>query len=395
MIGYSQQELDQDDIDSVIAVLKSTNLTQGPSVQRFASALGAYVGAEHVVLTNSGTSALHIACLALGIGKNDIVWTTPISFVASANCALFCGAEVDFVDVDSNFISMCPQALASKLKQAKAENQLPKALVVVDYAGQVGHLQQLYQLATEYGVKVIEDACHALGGQYQNQKTGSCQYSDITIFSFHPVKSITTAEGGALVTQDEQIARKARKYASHGITKQGVIDQDALQNPWYYEQQTLGFNYRMSDLHAALGLTQLVKLDRFIESRQHAAQFYRLAFEKAQVHLRPNEQVKVLAQNPESKSANHLFPIYLPNASDVMRRHVMAALREAGYMSQVHYIPISSQPYYQALGFKTEHFPNALAFYQSCLSIPLFPSITKTQQQHIVDIVLDACLEQF
>ncbi len=374
MIPYGKHQIDNNDIEAVVDVLQNQFLTQGKQVPKFEKALSEYTGAEYALAVNSATSALHVACLALGIGQGDIVWTSPITFVASANCIRFCDAEVDFVDIDPTTRNLCSRALLDKLKRAKQDNQLPKAIICVHFAGISCDMRQIHQICQDYGVAIIEDACHALGGQYLNHKIGNCRYSDFTIFSFHPVKSITTAEGGALLTNQVDLIKKATLYAKHGVTRDpDLIHGQLLDEPWGYQQLTLGYNYRLSDLNAALGISQLKKLDNFIEKRRQLAKRY---FEKLS-HL-----ALVLPQKDElDNSAWHLFAIEL---IDRDRKQVYSALQQLGIGVNVHYIPVHWQPYYQNLGFKKGDFINAEHYYQHALSLPLYPDMTFEQQDKVI-----------
>ncbi len=376
MIRYNRQCLNAEDLNAVQAALQGDMITQGETVSQFEAELATYTGAEHVVVCSHGTSALHIACLALGIGKGDKVWTSPISFAASANCALYCGAEVDFVDIELDYIAICPSMLEKKLQQAKMEKALPKAIIAVDYGGQPGHLRQIYQLAQDYGVRIIEDACHALGGGYFGAKVGSCQFADICITSFHPIKTITTGEGGALFTNQPQLAKLARKYANHGIQRNPQPEA-----PWLAEQSVLGFNYRMTEFQAALGLSQLSKIETFVTARQELAANYR--------QLLAGSSFKSLSVNPDAHSSQHLYPIVLPEKIWDRKAELFNWLLQQGVSCQVHYLPIPLHPYYQQLGFNADATPNALQHYKSTLSIPLFVDLQFSQQQHVVRCLLE------
>ncbi|QIR13957.1 UDP-4-amino-4,6-dideoxy-N-acetyl-beta-L-altrosamine transaminase [Shewanella aestuarii] len=373
MIPYGKQDINQTDIDAVINVLKSDYLTQGPKVPEFEQAISQYVGAVHAVAVNSATSALHIACLALNIGEGDIVWTSPITFVASANCALYCGAKIDFVDIDPITGNMCPKALAQKLKIALKEGQLPKVVIPVHMAGHSCDMQAINQLLTPYNIHIIEDASHAIGGQYQQTPIGQCQYSDITIFSFHPVKIITSAEGGMATTNDQNLADSMRLLRSHGITKQPEKMLRSNEGDWYYEQHQLGMNYRMTDLNAALGLSQLVRVDEFVAQRNRLAQAYHSCLNGLAI-----EHVSPLS---DSYSARHLHIIRLGNASK--RRMIFDAMRAAGIQVHVHYFPVHLQPYYLNLGFKAGDFKQAEQFYEQILTLPLYPELTTAQLEYI------------
>ena len=366
MIPYGKQDINQQDIDAVIDVLKSDFLTQGPQVPRFEATINETVDSKYAVAFNSATSALHIACLALAVGKGDIVWTTPITFVASANCALYCGATIDFVDIDPDTYNLSPIKLEQKLKQAKIEKKLPKVVIPVHLAGQSCDMKRIYQLSMEYGFKIIEDASHAIGGQYQGQPIGNCKYSDITIFSFHPVKIITTAEGGVATTNNLQLAQVMQRLRSHGITRDEDLMTEPSHGAWYYQQLELGFNYRMSELHAALGISQLTRLKEFVKQRTAIASEY-------------NKQLSTLPiilpkQLTETNSSWHLYIIQL-DLDKITKSHqqVFDELRENGIGVNLHYIPVHLQPYYKALGFKQGDFPNSERYYTQVISIPLFP----------------------
>lgn len=370
MIPYGRQDITNEDIDAVVSVLKSDFLTQGPAIPRFEGEITRYTGAKHAIAVSNGTAALHIACLALGLGEGDWLWTSPISFVASANCALYCGAKVDFVDIDSATYNMCPKALEEKLLRAEKENRLPKIVVPVHLTGQPCDMKAIKTLADRFGFSIIEDACHAIGAKYSGNPVGACEYSDITVFSFHPVKIVTTAEGGALTTNNDALAEKIRRFSCHGITR----DQNALhvkdQGAWYYEQLELGFNYRLTDIQAALGVSQIQRLESYVAARHEiAAQYNRLL---ADLPLTLPEQ------SPQSFSAYHLYVIRLKlGALSVSRADVFAALREANIGVNVHYIPIYQQPYFQSLEMEFQQCPNAEAYYREAISIPMYPGISE------------------
>ena len=378
MIPYGRQHITQADIEAVVAVLQSDFLTQGPKVPAFERAVADKVGAKHAVAANSGTSALHVACLALGLGPGDILWTSPITFVASANCALYCGARVDFVDIDPHTYTLCHNALEEKLEQAKKEHRLPKILVPVHLCGQPCNMKAIFDLSQKYGFKIIEDACHALGGEYKGSPIGNCQYSDITVFSFHPVKIITTGEGGMNTTNDADLALHMARLCSHGITRDPDHMTHALDGPWYYEQIELGFNYRMTDVQAALGLSQLEKLDEFIARRRKLAQRYDQLLEKLPV-ITP-------WQDPDGISAWHLYVIRLKlDKISQSHHHVFVALREKGIGVNLHYIPVHTQPWYRALGFEKGQFPKAEQYYREAITLPLFPAMTNDEQDKVID----------
>jgi len=377
MIPYGKQDISQRDIDSVVEVLTSDFLTQGPKVPAFETAIADYTGAEYAVAVNSATSALHIACLALGLGKGDWLWTTPISFVASSNCGLYCGAEVDFVDIDPLTYNLCPQALEIKLRQAKVQNRLPKVIVAVHLCGQSCDMQSIKQLADEYNVRVIEDASHAVGGKYMDRAIGGNQYADITIFSFHPVKIITSAEGGIATTNSKDIAERLMLFRSHGVTRDPDLLLNTDEGPWYYEQQVLGYNYRMTDLQAALGLSQMQRLDKFVAQRHKLAQRYDLELAGLPIVLP--------LQSEAAYSGLHLYVIRLKfDSINYTRKEVFELLREAGVGVNVHYIPIHTQPYYQRLGFQIGDFPQAEQYYAEAISLPMFHLMTEAQQSHVI-----------
>lgn len=380
VIPYGKQSISEDDINAVIDVLKSDWLTQGPAVPAFESAIAEYCGAHYSCATNSATSALHIACLALGVGKGDIVWTSPISFVASSNCALYCGAEVDFVDIDLETGNMSVAALQEKLTLAKQNQQLPKVVIPVHLAGQSCDMATIYALAKEYGFKVIEDASHAIGAKYKDKPVGSCVYSDITVFSFHPVKIITSAEGGIAVTNCAELNKKMSRLRSHGITNIPEEMTESSHGPWYYQQLELGFNYRMTDMQAALGLSQLKQLDNFVSVRNDIATTYNHAF--------ANSTVAHLTQSDDCYSSYHLYIVRLTKCNVEKHKSVITGMREQGIIAHLHYIPIHLQPYYQALGFSEGDYPNAESYYKQAVTIPLHPAITVDEQQFVINTLI-------
>lgn len=376
MIPYGKHQIDSTDVEAVVDVLQNQFLTQGQQVPLFEQALSEYAGAKYALAVNSATSALHVACLALGVGENDRVWTSPITFVASANCIRFCGADVDFVDIDPDSRNISVEALNQKLILAKKQNQLPKALIVVHFAGLSCEMQQIAYLCQQYGVKVIEDACHALGGDYQNKKIGNCAYADISIFSFHPVKSITTAEGGALLSNQIELIEKARLYAKHGVTRDSNLMQGALDEPWAYQQLTLGYNYRLSDLNAALGISQLKKLDTFIAKRRQLAHRYLEKLKHLALILPTESQLNA--------SACHLFSIEFVEFD---RKQAYIAFQAENIGVNVHYMPVHWQPYYQQLGFKKGDFPVAEQYYKRTLTLPLYPDMSFAQQDKVISVL--------
>lgn len=386
MIPYGKQDISQADIDAVVEVLKSDFLTQGPKVPLFESTVSAYCGVQHVVALNNATSALHVSCLALGLGKGDWLWTTPITFVASANCGLYCGAQVDFVDIDPFTYNLCPKALERKLVQAKCDGKLPKIVVPVHLCGQSCDMQAIHALAQRYGFRIIEDASHAIGGKYLGEPVGNCRYSDISVFSFHPVKIITTGEGGMALTNDAELAERMSRYRSHGITsKQEFMQSRPVDEIWNYQQIDLGFNYRMTDLQAALGLSQIQRLEEFIHRRHEIALYYDNAFAKMPV-VTPR-------QHPDTYSSYHLYPIRIrENLCGKTQRQVYDALWSAGIAVNLHYIPVYRQPYYEALGFKAGYCPEAELFHKETISLPMFPTMTDAQQEEVIAAIEKALL---
>ncbi|EKO3868699.1 UDP-4-amino-4,6-dideoxy-N-acetyl-beta-L-altrosamine transaminase [Vibrio harveyi] len=382
VIPYGKQDINQQDIDSVLDVLKSDFLTQGPQVPAFENALVEHTGTSYALAVNSATSALHMACLALGLGQGDWLWTSPVTFVASANCGLYCGAKVDFVDIDPDTYNMCPIRLEEKLIKAKIEGKLPKVVVPVHLCGQPCDMAAIGKLAKEYGFKVIEDASHAIGGRYQDQPIGNCEHSDITVFSFHPVKIVTTAEGGAALTNSKELADKMALLRSHGITRDPELMRGESHGSWYYQQIDLGFNYRMTELQAALGVSQMKRLNEFVSARHELAQGYYTKLE--------NLPVTLPYQLPDTYSGLHLFVIRL-KLDDISLSHqqVFNALRERGIGVNLHYIPVHTQPYYQDLGFTEGEFPESEQYYREAISLPMFHGMTEAQQNTVVDVLTD------
>jgi UDP-4-amino-4,6-dideoxy-N-acetyl-beta-L-altrosamine transaminase len=383
MIRYGQQEITQGDIDAVVDVLKSINLTQGPNIANFEQSVLAHTKANYAVAVNSATSALHISCLALGLSPGDRLWTTPNTFVASANCALYCGAEVDFVDIDPHTYNLCPKKLEIKLEQAAIDKKLPKILVPVHMTGQPCDMAAIHALSQKYGFKIIEDASHAIGGKYKGEPVGNCRFSDITVFSFHPVKIITTAEGGMALTNSVEIANRLNLLRSHGITRDAALMTHVADGPWYYQQVALGFNYRMTDIQAALGVSQMIRLSHYVVRRHEIARRYD--------QLLADLPVTTPWQHPDSYSAFHLYVIRL-QLDKIRSTHlqVFEALREKDIMVNVHYIPVHTQPYYQKKGFSQGDYPNAERYYQEAISIPMYPALTSYDQDVVVNALREA-----
>jgi len=382
LIPYGKQSISQDDINSVISVLQSDFLTQGPQVPLFEKVVANYCGVDYGIAVNSATSALHIACLALGLGKGDLLWTSPNSFVASANCGLYCGAEVEFVDIDQQTYNLSTKELESKLILAKQKNKLPKIVIPVHFAGQSCDMKKIYSLSQEYGFYIIEDASHAIGGKYLDKYIGSCQYSDITVFSFHPVKIITTAEGGLATTNNASIAKKMSLYRSHGITRDQKLMSKVSEGDWYYQQIGLGFNYRMTELQAALGSSQINRLDEFIDKRH--------SLQKRYDTLLKDLPIVLPYQSQDAYSALHLYPVLIElEKTGKGREKIFNELRNKGIGVNVHYIPIHLQPYYKSLGFKTGDYPNAENYYNRVISIPLFYDMTMNEHDKVVEALTE------
>jgi UDP-4-amino-4,6-dideoxy-N-acetyl-beta-L-altrosamine transaminase len=383
MIRYGQQDITEDDIAAVVRVLKSVNLTQGPAVDGFEEGVASKVGAKHGVGVNSATSALHIACMALGLGQGDWLWTVPNTFVASANCALYCGAEVDFVDTHPATYNMDPAALAAKLEVAKAAGKLPKIVIPVHLAGQSCDMEAIHALGQKYGFKIIEDGSHAIGGTYQGQPVGNCRYSDITVFSFHPVKIITTAEGGMAMTNDDELATRLRLFRSHGITRDPELMTKPMEGSWYYQQVELGYNYRLTDIQAALGSSQLTRLEQFIARRHEVVDAY--------AELLKDLPVTLPFQSPDTHSAFHLYVIRLKlDEIKPTHREVFEYFRSKQIMVNLHYIPVHLQPFYQNLGFKAGDFPEAERYYDEAISIPMHPSLTDDDLETVTQVLREA-----
>lgn len=382
MIPYGKQDINQQDIDCVVDVLSSDFLTQGPQVPAFETALADYTGASYAFAVNSATSALHIACLSLGLGEGDWLWTSPITFVASANCGLYCGARVDFVDIDPATYNMCPKRLEEKLIEAKAKDMLPKIVVAVHLSGQSCDMEAISKLANEYNFKVIEDASHAIGGKYQGFPIGNCKYSQITVFSFHPVKIVTTAEGGAALTNDKALADKMELYRSHGITRNSCQMESESHGGWYYQQVELGFNYRMTELQAALGISQMKRLDDFVVARHHLSDRYN--------ELLKGLPVTLPFQLANTYSGLHLYVIRLSlEQLSLTHREVFDALRNRGIGVNLHYIPVHTQPYYEKLGFSLGDFPESERYYREAISLPMFHGMREEEQDTVVQVLTD------
>ena len=379
MIPYGRQDIRQEDVDEVVATLRSDFLTQGPRVPAFEKAVASAVGAPHCVAVNSATSALHIACLALGLGKGDLLWTSPITFVASANVGHLCGADVDFVDIDPETFNMSAAALAQKLEAAKAAGRLPKVLMPVHMCGQSADMAAIGALAREYGVAVIEDASHAVGGRYQDQTVGACAHSDIAVFSFHPVKIVTTAEGGAATTQSAELAERMRLLRSHGVTRDADLMRGDSHGPWYYQQIELGLNYRLTDLQAALGVAQMRRLDEYVARRNELAQRYD--------RLLSDLPVQRPGRDNQAYSAFHL---YIVRVDPDRRRAVFEHLRANGIGVNVHYIPVHTQPYWQRFGFGLGQYPAAEDYYARAISLPLYPTMSEDDQDTVVRVLSEA-----
>ncbi|HDY7969247.1 TPA: UDP-4-amino-4,6-dideoxy-N-acetyl-beta-L-altrosamine transaminase [Vibrio vulnificus] len=380
VIPYGKQDINQQDINSVVDVLKSDFLTQGPQVPAFEQALIEHTGASYALAVNSATSALHIACLALGLGEGDWLWTSPITFVASANCGLYCGAKIDFVDIDPSTYNMCPRRLEEKLIKAKAEGKLPKVVVPVHLCGQPCDMAAIAKLAKVYNFKVIEDASHAIGGKYQGLPIGNCEYSDITVFSFHPVKIVTTAEGGAVMTNQKALSDKMTLLRSHGITRDPEQMEGESHGGWYYQQIDLGFNYRMTELQAALGVSQMQRLDDFVAARHHLANRYNRLLQSLPVVLP--------YQLENTYSGLHLYVIRLQlDKLSLTHKEVFEALRGKGIGVNLHYIPVHTQPYYEKMGFREGDFPESERYYREAISLPMFHTMSTDQQDEVVRVL--------
>ena len=378
MIPYGRQEITKEDILEVVKLLKSDFITQGPVVPKFEQKVAEYCNSNFAIAANSATSALHIACLALNLGPSDYLWTSPNTFVASANCGIYCGANIDFVDIDPKTYNMCTDALSVKLIEAEKLDKLPKIVIPVHFAGQPCDMKKIYELSKQYGFRIIEDASHAIGASYNDIKIGSCKFSDIAIFSFHPVKIITTGEGGMAVTNDENLANHMRRLSTHGITKdQELMHLRPNDEIWNYQQIELGFNYRLTDIQAALGLSQLNRLDEYVKIRHKIAEFYNSELNDLDIILP--------FQSPKSYSSYHLYPIRVKNnLKPKTQKKIYNALWDNDIAANIIYIPVHRQPYYENLGFKTGDFPQAEQFHREVICLPMFPKLTKEQQTKVV-----------
>ena len=380
MIFYGKQSIDENDIDAVVEVLKSDFLTQGPAIEKFEKCVAEYCGAKYAVAVTSATAALHISCLSAGLGKDDILWTSPITFTASANCGRYCSADVDFVDIDPSTYNMSIAELEKKLQAAEIK---PRVVVPVHLAGQSCEMDKIYKLSQKYGFKVIEDASHAIGADYKETKVGCCKYSDMTVFSFHPVKIVTTGEGGMVLTNDKDLYEKLVLYRSHGITRDPKLMTGTADGPWYYQQIDLGFNYRMTDMQAALGYSQMQKVNEFVSKRRYLAKRYNEL-------LKNINGIQLPDQNEDTKSSWHLYVVRVDFSKiSKTKNQIFAEMKEKGICLNLHYIPVHTQPYYENLGFKGGDFPNSEKYYEEAFTLPLYYSLTDEQQDHIVKSLVE------
>jgi UDP-4-amino-4,6-dideoxy-N-acetyl-beta-L-altrosamine transaminase len=379
-IPYGHQDISEADIEAVIAVLRSEWLTQGPAIDHFERTVSEYCGVRYGVAVSSATAALHLACLALDFGPGDLLWTSPNTFVASANCALYCGGHVDFVDIDARTYNMSVEALESKLETARQAQRLPKIVIPVHFAGQPCAMHRIKELSDQYGFRIIEDASHAIGATYRESKIGDCAYSDVTVFSFHPVKIVTTGEGGLLLTNRADLHEKLRRLRSHGITRDAQRMTTPAPGSWYYEQIELGYNYRMTDIQAALGASQMQRLDAFIARRRQIAARY-----EVQLATLP---VTIPWQHPDARSAYHLYVVRVAKAQ--LRQQVYDALHHAGIRANVHYIPVYRQPYFRNKGFRCSAFPEAERYYAEALTLPIYPALTEGDQSRVLSALQGA-----
>jgi UDP-4-amino-4,6-dideoxy-N-acetyl-beta-L-altrosamine transaminase len=376
-IPYGKQDISEADIAAVVEVLRSDRITQGPAIERFEQAVADYCGVRYAVAVSSATAGLHLSALALGVDSDSLLWTSPNTFVASANCGRYCGADVDFVDIDSQTYNLSVEALEKKLVRAQSRGKLPTVVVPVHLAGQSCAMESISGLANTYGFRVIEDASHAIGAQYQGKPVGCCEYSDMAVFSFHPVKIITTGEGGMVVTNQEDLYRKLLRLRSHGITRDPQVMTETSHGGWYYQQLELGFNYRLTDIQAALGASQMQRLDKFVDRRRFLAQRYS--------ELLQDLPLKLPGQHPQTNSSWHLYIIRLQlDKINKTHQQVFQELREANIGVNLHYIPVHTQPYYQQLGFQWGDFPEAEQYYREAISIPLYYGLTDTDQEKVV-----------
>ena len=374
MIYYGKQNISEDDIREVVEVLRSDFLTQGPMIERFEKCVAEYCGAKYAVAVSNGTAALHIACLAARLGEGDVLWTSPITFVASANCARYCGADVDFVDIDINTYNMSVETLEEKLRTVKRK---PKMVVPVHLAGQSCDMKRIHELAQEYGFMVMEDACHAMGADYLGKKVGCCEFSDMTVFSFHPVKIVTTGEGGMVLTNNKDLYEKLCLYRNHGITRNETFMTHETDGPWYYQQLELGFNYRMTDIQAALGYSQMKRLDEFVQRRRYLADRYS--------KLLKDLPVKLPGVIETASPSWHIYVIQVQfDKVERNKKEIFAEMRKKGVALNLHYIPVHTQPYYQRLGHSESECPNAMQYYEEALTLPLYYSLTDQQQENVV-----------
>ena len=380
MIFYGKQSIDENDIDAVVEVLKSDFLTQGPAIEKFEKCVAEYCGAKYAGAVTSATAALHISCLSAGLGKDDILWTSPITFTASANCGRYCGADVDFVDIDPSTYNMSIAELEKKLQAAEIK---PRVVVPVHLAGQSCEMDKIYKLSQKYGFKVIEDASHAIGADYKETKVGCCKYSDMTVFSFHPVKIVTTGEGGMVLTNDKDLYEKLVLYRSHGITRDPKLMTGTADGPWYYQQIDLGFNYRMTDMQAALGYSQMQKVNEFVSKRRYLAKRYNEL-------LKNINGIQLPDQNEDTKSSWHLYVVRVDFSKiSKTKNQIFAEMKEKGICLNLHYIPVHTQPYYENLGFKGGDFPNSEKYSEDAFTLPLYYSLTDEQQDHIVKSLVE------
>ena len=384
IIPYGRQSISEADIQAVVDVLRSDFLTQGPVVPAFEEAVATYCHVRHGVAVSNATAALHIACLSLGLGVGDWLWTSPITFVASANCGLYCGANIDFVDIDPHTFNMCPVLLEKKLISAKLQGKLPKVVIPVHMCGQPCDMAAIHALSLKYGFRIIEDASHAIGAKYKGEPVGNGRYSDITVFSFHPVKIITTAEGGMALTNNAKLAKRMSMLRSHGISSDPA---DMVPRPteetWNYQQIDLGFNYRMTELQAALGLSQLKQLDQFVQTRHAIASYYNQTL--------ANTEIKTPWQHPDSYSSYHLYPLQVTKSSGITQKSLYQSLTKVGVKVNLHYIPVYRQPYYAQMGFEQGYCPNAEDYFNSSISFPIYVSMTLDQQHRVVDLIQSLC----